>query len=247
MSLRGEVTVNLKALAQVVRDLKPRAGSRAVKYEEREARLRQRHQQLRAALREQAMDVKDKIPIEPPWMFHAFNEAVPDDAVVVAELMTHKRPLALYLDRTWPGGYLQSFGGLGQGLPNALGMKLAMPDRLVVVAVGDGAFFYNPIVASFGLCQEYHLPILTVIFNNSGYASQQGSLEKWYPDGFAHRSGQHLGTSIGPRPEYAKIVEAFGGCGEAVDRPQDVVPAIKRGIEAVKEGKPAVVDVLLAR
>ena len=142
---------------------------------------------------------------------------------------------------------MRSFGGLGQGLPNALGMKLAMPDRLVVAAVGDGSFNYNPVVACFGLCQERGLPILTVIFNNHGYASQQGGLEHHYPDGYGARGGgRELATSIMPRPDYPKLAEAFGGWGQAVDHPAEIMPALQRGIAAVREGKPALVDVSVA-
>ena len=74
-----------------------------------------------------------------------------------------------------------------KGLPNALGMKFAMSDQLVVAAVGDGSFNYNPVVACFGLCQERRMPILTVIFNNHGYASMQGGLPHHYPDGYGAR------------------------------------------------------------
>jgi thiamine pyrophosphate-dependent acetolactate synthase large subunit-like protein len=48
------------------------------------------------------------------------------------------------------------------------------------------------------------------------------------------------------RPDYPKLVEAFGGWGQAVDHPAEIVPALKRGIAAVREGKPALVDVSVA-
>ena len=67
-----------------------------------------------------------------------------------------------------------------------------------------------------------------------------------YPGGFGEKAGREMITGIMPRPDYPKLVEAFGGWGVAVDKGEDVVPAIKRGIQAVKEGKPALVDVLLS-
>jgi acetolactate synthase I/II/III large subunit len=91
------------------------------------------------------------------------------------------------------------------------------------------------------------MPILTVIFNNHGYASMQGGLAQHYPDGYGVRGGgRDLATSITPRPDYAKVVEAFGGWGQAVDHPAEIVPALQRGIKAVQEGMPALVDVSLA-
>jgi acetolactate synthase-1/2/3 large subunit len=126
-------------------------------------------------------------------------------------------------------------------------MKLAMPDRLVVAAVGDGSFHYNPVVACFGLCQERRRPMLTVIFHNHGYASMQGGLAHHCPDGYGARGGgRAVATAITPRPDYAKLVETFGGWGQAVDRPAEIMPALQGGIRAVQEGKPALVDVALA-
>ena len=151
------------------------------------------------------------------------------------------------LGRSRGRSYMRSFGGLGQGLPNALGMKLAMPDQLVVAAVGDGSFNYNPVVACFGLCQERRMPILTVIFNNHGYASMQGGLTHHYPEGYGARGGcRELASSITPRPAYPKLVEAFAGWGQAVDHPAEIVPTLQRGIEAVQEGIPALLDIPLA-
>ena len=75
------------------------------------------------------------------------------------------------------------------------------PIPLVGAAVGDGSFNYNSVVVCFGLCQERRRPILTVIFNNPGYASQQGGLEHHYSDGYGARSGgRELATAISPRP-----------------------------------------------
>ena len=246
ISVRGEVGPNLKALTQVVRSLKPRGGARAAVFEERAARLRTEHQRRFDTLQEEALAAQEASPVDPRWLGYALNEALPDDAVVVHEMIVHRQVLDSYWERRHPGGYMKSFGGLGQGLSNALGMKLANPDLLVVAALGDGAFNYNPVPSCYGLCQQYGMPILTVIFNNQGYSSQQGSLKTMYPGGFGERVGKEMITGIMPRPDYPKLVEAFGGWGEAVDRGENVVPALKRGLQAVNEGKPALVDVLLS-
>ena len=98
----------------------------------------------------------------------------------------------------------------------------------MVCAIGDGSFFYNPVISCYGMCQEYDMPILTIVFNNHGYASQQGGVEKAYPGGFASRDDVRWATTIKPRPEYAKLLEAFGGSGQAVDQPADIIPAIRQ-------------------
>jgi acetolactate synthase-1/2/3 large subunit len=141
VQIHGLAATNLQALTQIVRDLQgPR---RPAQYEERTAWLRDNHRRLRDTAREEVLTARDANPIDPRWLCYAFNEAIPADAVVVNELIVHSHVLDRYLERERTKTYMRSFGGLGQGLPNALGMKLAMPDRLVVSAVGDGSFNSN--------------------------------------------------------------------------------------------------------
>jgi acetolactate synthase-1/2/3 large subunit len=247
IQLLGSAAAHLQALLRIVRDLKGRQSGRAELYKERAAQLRDNHLRTREAARQEALAARDAAPIDPRWLCHAIDAVVPADAVVVNELIVHRQVLDRYLERSRARSYMRSFGGLGQGLPNALGMKLAMPDRLVVAVVGDGSFNYNPVVACFGLCQERGMPMLTVIFNNHGYASMQRGLAHHYPDGYGARGGgRQLATAIAPRPAYPKLAEAFGGWGQTVDHPADIVPALQRGIKAVQEGVPALVDVSLA-
>jgi acetolactate synthase I/II/III large subunit len=137
-------------------------------------------------------------------------------------------------------------GALGTGLPTALGVKLARPKQLVVSVIGDGAFHYNPVPASFGLSQQYGLPILVVLCNNRGYVSQEWNLQKYFPDGYAIRTNNLYGRVIDPTPDYAKLAEAYGGFGERVDRPEDLEPALSRALDAIAAGSLALLDVVVA-
>ena len=211
----------------------------------RRARLAEAHRQRRGKDVEAAIALKDQEPIASLWAGHCINEALPDHALVVWELITHRRVMERYLDRRVPGQTLRSFGGLGQGLPNALGVKTANPDKLVVCLIGDGAFNYNPVLACYGYAQEHRLPFLTIILNNHMYRSQQGSIDRAYPDGFGREYGPKFATGIRPHPDYDKIVEAFGGWGVTVTKPGDVVPVLRQAIGKVEGGQPALVDILL--
>jgi acetolactate synthase-1/2/3 large subunit len=154
---------------------------------------------------------------------------------VVNETITHRLELTRRLTKLEPGGFYEaSFGGLGMGLSLALGVKHAEPHRPVVCTVGDGAFHYNPVVACFGASQELGLPILVVLFDNGGYLSQKTDVVTYYPDGAAVKSGRFAGTAITPRPEYAKLAEAYGGYGEKVTSASDVRPALERGLEEAR-------------
>jgi acetolactate synthase-1/2/3 large subunit len=159
------------------------------------------------------------------------NAALPKEAIVVNETITHRLELLQRLTRLELGGFYEaSFGGLGMGLSVALGVKHADPRRPVIVTIGDGAFHYNPVVACFGAAQELGLPILVLVFDNGGYLSQKTDVATYFPDGAAVKTGRFAGTAITPRPEYAKLAEAYGGFGEKVLRAADLPAALQRGL-----------------
>jgi acetolactate synthase-1/2/3 large subunit len=116
----------------------------------------------------------------------------------------------------------------------------------VVCTIGDGAFHYNPVVASFGAAQEHRLPMLVVVFNNAGYRSQKNDVANYYPKGNAVRAGKVVGTSITPPPDYAKLAEAYGGWGERVEKPGELRAAFERGLAQAAQGRLALIDVVLA-
>jgi acetolactate synthase-1/2/3 large subunit len=66
-----------------------------------------------------------------------------------------------------------------------------------------------------------------------------------YPDGWAVRTQKFIGTSIAPRPDYALLAQAFGGHGERVEKPGEVRAALKRGLEAIAQGRLALLHVVL--
>jgi acetolactate synthase-1/2/3 large subunit len=180
------------------------------------------------------------------WIAQALNEALPPGAIVVNETITHRLELLRRLTGLRAAGFYEaSFGGLGVGLATALGVKHARQDRPVVCTIGDGAFHYNPVAASFGASQELGLPLLVVLFDNAGYLSQKTDVVTYYPEGEAVRSGRFAGTGITPRPEYAKLAEAYGGYGEKVERPQEVPGALARGLEQQRQGRLALIHMVL--
>jgi acetolactate synthase-1/2/3 large subunit len=131
------------------------------------------------------------------------------------------------------------------GLSLALGVKHAEPRRPVIATIGDGAFHYNPVVASFGASQELGLPIVVVLFDNGGYLSQKTDVVNQYPQGSAVQTGRFAGTAITPRPEYAKLAEAYGGYGEKVTSPAQVHAALRRGLEQAQK-RLALIHMVLA-
>jgi acetolactate synthase-1/2/3 large subunit len=185
--------------------------------------------------------------IDTRWAAQELNAVLPENVIVVNETITHRLELHHALQQLAPGAFFEaSYGGLGVGLALALGAKHAHPGRTVVCTIGDGAFHYNPVVASFGAAQEHGLPMLVVLFNNAGYRSQKNDVANYYPKGMAVQAGKVVGTSIAPPPDYAKLAEAYGGWGEKVEKPGELRAALKRGLEQVAQGRLALVDIVLA-
>src|SRR5262245_10586574 len=242
IAVAGSPAPSLALLAGRVASAVPK-GSRAAAAAEWAAR----HVRSRAQLREKGRAAGTRERIESAWVGHELNAVLPDNAIVVDETITHKHEVHRQLARLASGGFLAaSYGGLGMGIGTALGAKAAQPGRMVALTIGDGAFFYNPVIASFGAAQELELPILVVLFNNSGYLSQKMDVVNEFPEGWAVRSKQFAGLSITPRPDYPALARAFGGHGETVERPAELRPALLRGLEAVSQGKLALVEVVLA-
>lgn len=240
LSIAGELEASLAALLE-------RLGKDGVRGSaERRARLREKGAARRAAWAREARSLESRDPIDTNWVMYELNRVIPEDAYLVEETITHRMALHQYLDRVRPGRFFSGcIGGLGTGLGTALGVKAAHPDEPVVLVIGDGSFNYNPGIAGFGFAQEFHMPILVVLMNNHGYKSMKRGVPAYYPEGWAVRANQFVGTSIAPAPDYAAIARAFDGFGERVQRPDTVGPAIERGLQAAREGRLALVDVWL--
>ena len=237
----GEVGPSLGRLVDRVRQIVP-PGSRAAQL----AQWGERHERERETRREAARAAGRGPAIENRWIAHELNAALPDEAILVNETITHRLDLLRLHERAGAGSFYEAcYGGLGVGLGMALGVKHVHGERPVVCTIGDGAFHYNPVVGSFGAAQEHRLPIMVVLFDNAGYRSQKGDVATYYPHGAAVQTGRFAGTSIVPRPDYVMLARAYGGTGEKVERPGDVRPALQRGLEAVADGQLALVHLVL--
>jgi thiamine pyrophosphate-dependent acetolactate synthase large subunit-like protein len=119
---------------------------------------------------------------------------------------------------------------LGSGLGIAMGAKLAQPDKLCINVWGDAAIGFTGM--DFETAVRERIPILSVLLNNFSMACElpimQAATEKF-------RSTDISG-------DYAAMARAFGGHGERVTEPGEIVPAIQRAVRQTQEGTPALVE-----
>lgn len=217
---------------------------------QRREALAARHRQQREAWQRQALDRAAVRPIAPEWLAHCLGRLLAEDApdaIVVDETVTNARLLFAHVPAALPGTWFKSGGsGLGWGLGAALGVKLAHPERPVIAAVGDGSFVFGSPLAALWSAHRARAPFLTVIFDNGGYNATKQPLVAAYPEGESVRTGRYVGVELGDPLRYDLVAAAVGAYGERVEEPEEVLPALRRGLERVRCGQSAVIDVLLA-
>ena len=124
---------------------------------------------------------------------------------------------------------------LGYGLGLAMGAKLACPDKLCINVWGDAAIGFTGM--DFETAVRERLPILSILLNNSAMAIELNQMPA--------ATERFRATDISG--DYAAFARALGGHGERIERPEDIVPAIRRGIEEVQAGKPALLEFITAK
>jgi acetolactate synthase-1/2/3 large subunit len=179
------------------------------------------------------------------WVMRCLERILDDRTVVVNEYPLDRR----YIGFDRPGSFFGQphSSGLGWGLPTALGLKLAAPERTVIAALGDGSYLFNEPAACHFVARAQRLPMLTVIFNNAQWEAVKSSTLGLYPEGWARSTDTFPLTALEPTPRYEEIVRAFDGHGERVDRSADVPAALERALAAVRDGRQAVVNVICRR
>lgn len=242
--LEGEVGETLR---QVTAVLKRRDFDRKAV-----AERRARHAGAHAALAARIAETEGKAAaaaggIDPVLLVKALREAAAKEAVFVDETITHSRLLQLHLQLDEAKRYYYVQGGLGQGIAVALGVKLAEPDRPVILTVGDGSYLYNPVLPSLAAARDYGLPLLIVIFNNRQYLSMKFNHLRAYPDGAAVATNYFPGTSLATQPDLAEFAKPFGMFGATVTDASRLPQTLTDALDAVRSGRTAIVNVMLAK
>ena len=175
----------------------------------------------------------ESAPISPYRVIWELNRLVDkDNTVITHDAGSPRDQLSPFWESTTPLSYI-GWGKttqLGYGLGLAMGAKLARPEALCINVWGDAAIGFTGM--DFETAVRERLPILSILFNNFSMAIElpimQVATEKY-------RSTDISGN-------YAQMAEAFGGYGERVEDPSQIVDALRRGIEATERGQAALIE-----
>ena len=218
--------------------------------ETRRAELTARHNERRAARKASAQAMQHTRPLTAEWLGYCIGQLQREapECVFVDESLTSHVAVWNHVDTDEPETMFGSGGSsLGWGLGAALGIKLARPDRPVVLVVGDGSFIFGEPLAAIWASQMNQAPMLAIVFNNGAYNANKAPLIGAYPKGYSVQGRHFVGTDLAPSPRYDLLAAVVGAVGERVEDPVEVLPALRRGLEHVRAGRSVILDVILAR
>jgi len=222
-ALYGDLRASVAALATAAADIPERPQWLA----------HLRESEAAARLRDESMTQSDSSPVHPARLVAEVDRYADGDAIFVGDGGDFVSFAGRLIERPKPGLWVDPgpFGCLGSGPAYAMAAKLAHPQRQVILLAGDGALGFSAM--EFDTMARHHIPVVCVVGNNGIWA-----LEK-HP--MMNMLGISVAADLAPRTRYDKVVEALGGYGEMVDRPDQIRPALDR---AFASGVPACINVI---
>ena len=177
----------------------------------------------------------DEVPINPYrvlWdLMHTIDRT---KTILIHDSGNPRDQMCPFCEVIIPRGYI-GWGKstqLGYSLGLAIGAKLAEPNKLVINVMGDAAFGMSGM--DFETAVRSQIPILTIILNNSAL----GGYEKHMPVATERYGTKYLSG------DYAKVAEGLGGVTFKVEKPEEIIPTIKKAIESVDLGNPTLVEMI---
>jgi benzoylformate decarboxylase len=240
VAILGDPKASLPELTAAVADRmsamqKARAG-------ERLAAMRKTIAAQRAELVAKARADAGKQPIRPLALLQAIGEALPAEAVVIDETISSGFGLRQFLksddNRSFYG--LRG-GGIGWGLPAAIGVKLAQPERPVVALIGDGSAMYT--CQALWTAAHDRIAVVFIILNNSSYRilKQRTNALKAH----AAQTDRYVGMDLDdPAVDFVGLARSLGVAAERARTVEEALAQLRRGLASTG---PVLIDVAIDR
>jgi thiamine pyrophosphate-dependent acetolactate synthase large subunit-like protein len=225
LDLVGEIAVSLAA----IRDSAFSGGEPET--EDWVAELRAVEQEKRLVEHAELNDSRS--PLHPVRIYQELGEVLERDAIVIGDGGDFVSYAGRFVNTYEPGCWMDPgpFGCLGAGPGQAIGAKLAHPDRQVCLLLGDGAFGFAGM--EFDTMARHGLGVVGVMGNNGIWALEHHPMKFLY--------GYSVAAELRPETRYDEMVEALGCDGALVRKPEELRPALERAFES---GRPTLVNVL---
>jgi benzoylformate decarboxylase len=196
-----------------------------------------------AAERERDRSFHDSLPLHASQFAEELARQLPSDAIIFDEALTTSPELTRYPLPAQPGQYFLTRGGsLGVGIPGAIGLKLANPDKVVVGFTGDGGSMYT--IQALWTAAHHDVKAIFVICNNHSYELLKVNIEEYwrerdiplhaFPESFSITS---------PDIQFVALAQSLGVAAARVERPEQIRPAIEA---ALAHDGPFLIDLVIA-
>ncbi len=162
--------------------------------------------------------VKPQAVVEKVW------ELTNGDAFVCSDVGQHQMWAAQFYKFDQPRRWINSggLGTMGVGLPYAMGIKKAFPDKEVVTITGEGSI--QMCIQELSTCLQYNTPVKIVSLNNK----YLGMVRQWQELDYDNRYSHSYMDAL---PDFVKLAEAYGHVGLRIERPEDVEPALREAFK----------------
>ena len=174
-----------------------------------------------------AYETSDTV-IKPQYVVEKLWEVTGGDAFVTSDVGQHQMWAAQYYRFDEPRRWINSggLGTMGVGLPYAMGVQMANPDRDVAVITGEGSIQMN--IQELSTCKQYHLTPKVLCLNNR----YLGMVRQWQEIDYGSRYSESYVDAL---PDFVKLVESYGHIGMRIDKPADVEPALREAFTKYKD------------
>jgi acetolactate synthase-1/2/3 large subunit len=176
-------------------------------------------------------------PIHPLRLVRAIDQTADRDSILVLDGANSILWMFLGLESLADRQIILSPAGdlepIGAGIPHAMAMKLAFPQKQVILHTGDGSFGFSAM--EFETAVRCGVPFVAVVHNDGGWGMTRDMQVEFYG------GKRELGNTLG-LVRYDQVVQALGGHGELVEKPEEIEPAIRRALDS---GLPACVNVVV--
>ncbi|MEA1914941.1 MAG: acetolactate synthase large subunit [Campylobacterota bacterium] len=181
--------------------------------------------------------IEDSDQLKPQWVIERTGELLGDDALISTDVGQHQMWAAQFYPFNYPRQFMTSggLGTMGVGLPYAMGVKRANPDKISVNFTGDGSIMMN--IQEIITCTQYNLPHINIVLNNN----YLGMVRQWQTRFYEDRLAE---TILDTQADFKMLSESMGGVGYKVHTKEEFDAALDA---AVKSNKVAFIEVIIDR
>ena len=198
----------------------------------RRSDLKQEKQTAQAAQLDKARAPLGNRAMSPARLMAELAAALPGDVCVASEAITASPDMLHTLRFETSADLLMSRGGgIGQGLPSAIGLKLANPHRPVLCISGDGSACYTP--QALWTAAHHQIPVVFLILNNASYRILKLNMDRYRREASIPKDRPYPHMDLGaPAVDFVRVANGFGVEARKLSNPDDVGPAVKAAFDA---------------